>query len=324
LNKFYLSQETDPYRNLAFENALFFGAGPGMTLYLWRNRDTVVIGRTQNAYAECRVSAIAADGGFLARRETGGGAVYHDTNNLNFTFVCPEAAFDIQRQLSVVLGAVRRFGVEAEFSGRNDILAGGRKFSGNAFRHSGGRALHHGTILLNTDTERMTRYLSASPGKMESKGVKSVASRVVNLQELCPGITPAALTEALLGSFKEVYGAYAAADAGEVYAGSLFAEKAALYASDVWRLGESPRFLTELRHRFSFGEVVLCLNVEGGVITGAEAYSDALDTEFILSLKAVLPGLAFSAEAAAEAVRSRLSAFPDAEALAGDMGKLMP
>ena len=139
----YESKSFDPYLNLATEQYLMETVEEdACILFLWQNQNTVVIGKNQNAWKECRTDLLREEGGFLARRLSGGGAVFHDLGNLNFTFLMPQAEYDLDRQFSVIAEAVSMLGLHAERSGRNDVLAEGRKFSGNAFYKNGkiGRA----------------------------------------------------------------------------------------------------------------------------------------------------------------------------------------
>ena len=205
--KLYRGQSFDPFFNLVVEEYLLQNTDEGCcTLYLWQNQNTVVIGRNQNAFKECRTTLLEDEGGKLARRLSGGGAVFHDLGNLNFTFLVPAADYDLDKQLKVIELACEKLGVKVERSGRNDILADGRKFSGNAFYKNGPRAYHHGTLMVDVDREKMGRYLNPSKAKLSSKGVDSVRSRVVNLKELASDTTIELLSQKLAEAFGQVYG----------------------------------------------------------------------------------------------------------------------
>ena len=180
---------------------------PGsIVLYLWRNAQTVVIGRNQNCWRECNVHLLEAEGGHLARRLSGGGAVYHDLGNLNFTFLVHHEDYDTERQVEVIRQALLPLGLDVVKSGRNDLLIDGKKFSGNAFYRTGDRCYHHGTLLIDTDKDVMARYLRVSPNKMKSKGVKSTKSRVINLVDKVPSLTAMDLVPRLKRAADEVYG----------------------------------------------------------------------------------------------------------------------
>ena len=291
--RIYESDGVDPHRNLAIEQHLLETVEGGCCLlYLWQNRSTVVIGRNQNAWAECRTALLSGEGGRLARRLSGGGAVYHDLGNLNFTFLVNTGDYDLDRQLSVIQTACRMLGVETERSGRNDLLADGRKFSGNAFYHHEGRSYHHGTLLVDVDTDRMGRYLSPSKAKLESKGVESVRSRVVNLKELNPAITVDALKTALFAAFSKVYGLetapYDAIDEARI------AELTAHYASDAWLFGQRIPFTFRCERRFSWGGIELQLSVDRGVVQDARVYTDDMNHETAQTLCGALHDCPFS------------------------------
>lgn len=299
----YISESYDPYMNMATEKYLTLNTRPGeCILFLWQNENTVVIGRNQNCWSECNVSLLEKEGGHLARRLSGGGAVYHDIQNLNFSFAARREDYSVQRQLSVIAGAVRKFGIAAEPGGRNDILAGGRKFSGNAFWCFGESYLHHGTILIKTDTAKMERYLSVPRDKLAAKGVLSARSRVVNLSELSPGITVGGVKEMLCEEFGRVYGLPA-----EHYVFPRDAEKKiggyrAEFDSPEWKYGRTPQFTHELSRRFPWGGVTFCLDVREGKIFGCEVFSDSLDPDFIGRLPGLLRGRKYNASDMASAL----------------------
>lgn len=230
----YETGNINPYKNLAIEEFLTFHVEPSeCILFLWQNQKTVVIGKNQNAWKECNVRQLEKDGGHLVRRLSGGGAVFHDLGNLNFTFCVREEDYDVARQTEVILQAVRFLGIDAEKNGRNDLTVDGRKFSGHAYYKSKGFCYHHGTLLVDVDQMQMAKYLNASAAKLQSKGVDSVRSRTVNLKELRSDLTIAQMKEALIWAFEQVYrtdGARDSADCREDgkkrgnFAGRQFAE----------------------------------------------------------------------------------------------------
>ena len=182
--KIIRTDNTNPYVNLALEEHLTMNAKEDeVLLYLWQNAHTVVIGRNQNPWRECDVEAIKRDDVYLARRISGGGAVYHDMGNLNFTFVARDGLFDVEKQTEVILLACRLLGVNAIKTGRNDLTVDEKKFSGHAYFSSNGYNYHHGTIMMKVNGEDLTKYLNVPDSKLKSKGVASVRSRVTNLCE---------------------------------------------------------------------------------------------------------------------------------------------
>lgn len=271
-------QGTDPYRNLAIEQVLLESQEAGCcTLYLWQNQNTVVIGSNQNAWKECRTELLSQEGGRLARRLSGGGAVFHDLGNLNFTFLVPSEDYDLPRQLAVICGACRALGIPAEVSGRNDLLADGKKFSGNAFYHSGGKSYHHGTLLVNVDMEKLGRYLRPSEAKLRAKGVASVRSRVCNLRELCPDLTIERLKQALAQSFGAVYGLPVERIAEDALDAAEIDRLQARNASWEWNYGCKLPFDFSCEARFDWGEMRIELQVESGTVVRAAVYTDAMD-----------------------------------------------
>ncbi|MDR2343343.1 MAG: lipoate--protein ligase [Spirochaetaceae bacterium] len=294
------SWETQPYRNIAREAWLLENT-PAETciLYLWQNERTVVIGRNQNAWAECRVEELERDGGFLARRLSGGGAVFHDSGNLNFTFLVPADDYGPERQSEVILLAVKKLGIDARRTGRNDIETDGRKFSGNAFYRAGNNAYHHGTLLVHTDMDAAARYLSASAEKIRSKGVQSVRSRIVNLADIVADISVPALVKSLCASFGEVYGLDPEIPGTPPEAlfgggGKRFAGLVERFSSPGWKYGKNPRFQFRAERRFPWGGVELCFDVKENRITAAHIFSDAMDGGFIMDAAERLRGADFS------------------------------
>ncbi len=279
----------------------------GLLLYFYVNENAVIMGRNQNAYRECDLAAMAAENVSLVRRITGGGAVYHDGGNLNFSFIAPEEFYNTEEQDEILLAALHALGIEAEKDGRNDFSAGGRKFSGNAFGGKGGNRVRHGTLLISSDLGRLERYLTVSAKKLRAKGIASVRRRVCNLSELCPGLTVEAAANAIRRAFEARYGMAAAGLTLSPEAeGEITALREARASFD-WLMGEAPAFDYAFEERFSFGMAELCLSVTDGRIARVELYTDALDTALSDTVKAALTGEPFSPEGIRRALESTAS-----------------
>ena len=197
----------DPYHNLAVEETLLKTSCGRRILYLWQNDKTVVIGRHQDAKAECDLEKMKEDGVLLAKRISGGGAVYHDMGNINFTFIAPRGLLSVDEDFEIISEAVRSFGIDTCRTGNNDlgIASTGAKFSGSAFYQSGpdedSPCFHHGTILCSCDIEKMGKYLTPPAEKLERHGVQSVRARVANL-----GLEIADVKERIINSFERRFG----------------------------------------------------------------------------------------------------------------------
>lgn len=195
----------NPYLNLAAETVMLTKAEKNTAyFFLWANEPTVVIGANQNPFSECDLVAMQKNGVHLARRITGGGAVYHDGGNLNFSFIMPNSLYNVSRQLKVICSALKTFGISAEPTGRNDLTVGGFKISGNAFYKGKTHSLHHGTLLINADFTALSGYLTPKKIKLAKKGVSSVRSRVKNLCEFAD-FSLNDLKQRLFDAFSEEY-----------------------------------------------------------------------------------------------------------------------
>lgn len=184
--RFLRNDSTDPYYNMAFDEwCLEHPLEDAPVFYLWRNSPSVIIGTTQDAAAEVNLPFLKSQGILLVRRSTGGGAVYHDLNNLNYSFVGAVSRID-SSLVELVAEGLRSLGVEAQVGGRNDIFVDGRKVSGYAKRIWRDRAIIHGTLMYDVDIDTLTRVLDTPESKLHRKGVASVRSRVVNLKDLLP------------------------------------------------------------------------------------------------------------------------------------------
>lgn len=331
--RYFESNSFDPYYNLSVEKYLFENVGQDeVILYLWQNEKTIVCGRNQNVFKECNLTALEDFGGRIARRLSGGGAVYHDLGNLNFTFIARAENYDLAKQLSVITAAVNNCGIEAEVTGRNDITAHGKKFSGNAFQKSNGTHLHHGTIMIDVDTSHLSNVLNVSREKLQSKGIASVRSRVVNLCELSPDITIEKIKGALKTAFFEIYSPpnsqnKATSSKTQVFSSPLPNDEELktfrdFFASYEWIYGEKFDFSNSFSQRFPWGEIEICVSVQGNKITSAKIYSDSLHPDFISHLASIMKTQKYDANTLCKITEEALALFPECTELAQDIQTL--
>jgi lipoate-protein ligase A len=291
--KIYLSDSFDPKFNLSIEEWLMKCSGPKeLVLFLWQNENTIVIGRNQNPYKECDIKKLEEDGVQLVRRLSGGGAVYHDKGNLNFTFIAADENYDVERNLKVILNGIWKYGIQGHFNGRNDLMVKERKFSGNAFISDNGMNCHHGTLLVDVDLDKLSRYLTVSPLKLESKGIDSVKSRVINLKQISPQITIDGLKSALITSFNELYkikSQIIQLNEKEVEL-ETYLEK---YHSWKWNYSESPNFSIVIEEKFKWGIFEIHLEFSDGKIKQCKIFTDAIILEDFESLEKMLQNKQF-------------------------------
>ena len=289
IEKVYLirSESINPYYNLALEEQLFRTIpANSMIFYLWQNQNTVVIGKNQNAHKECNLQIMEHEHCYLARRSSGGGAVFHDLGNQNFTFLMYLDSFDIKKQSQTIADALRMLGIPARITGRNDIEADGYKVSGNAYQTEKEHCLHHGTVMWDVDKEKVARYLNVSSRKIQAKGVDSVKSRVANLRDFNPDITLEMLQEALIKAVEKNYGPLT-----ELPVPTVSSELLEKYHSYSFLYNTISNYTIIVHDYYSFGEAQMYFDVDNGTITRVDVFTDAMDADLDKEIKDLFKGL---------------------------------
>jgi lipoate-protein ligase A len=317
--KVFLSNSFDPYLNIAVEEWIFHHLTPDQqVLYLWRNEKTVVIGRNQNPWSECNLEKMKVDGIHLVRRTTGGGAVFHDLGNTNFTFLSPKSGYKRDHNIKVIQGALAEFEIHAQVSGRNDLMVassdGDRKFSGSAYREKSDRAFHHGTVLLNADLTKLAQYLTPHPKKIKAKGKESVRSRVINLQEIAPEINHEKFIEKAIQSFEQVYGQKADIQELDGKEMEKIPELKAQYEnlkSWNWLYGHTLEFNLQIQEYLALGFFDIRFQVEEARIKEIQIFSDCLFPNLIDGLSQALKEKAFNQKSLNEAFSELIIHFPE-------------
>ncbi|HIF9067185.1 TPA: lipoate--protein ligase [Photobacterium damselae] len=285
----FISTSTDPWFNLAVEDSIFHAMAPNQrVLFLWRNDNTVVIGRAQNPWKECNTHKMESDHIKLARRQSGGGAVFHDLGNTNFTFMAEKPEYNKSISTQIVIDALQTLGINAIATGRNDLVIedddGTRKFSGSAYRETLDRGFHHGTLLLNADLNRLANYLNPDPKKLQAKGITSVRARVTNLSNINPSIDHQSVSTAITQAFFEYYGEHVELELispEKMPNIPGFEERYKKQKSWEWNFGNTPQFMHSLDERFTWGGVELHFDVEKGNISKVQVFTDSLTPDVI-------------------------------------------
>jgi lipoate-protein ligase A len=316
-----ISDSHDPWFNLAVEECIFRQMpATQRVLFLWRNADTVVIGRAQNPWKECNTRRMEEDNVRLARRSSGGGAVFHDLGNTCFTFMAGKPEYDKSVSTSIVINALNSLGISATASGRNDLEVmteeGPRKVSGSAYKETMDRGFHHGTLLLSADLSRLANYLNPDKKKLQAKGITSVRGRVANLSDMLPGITHEQISDAVREAFFACYGERVEAE--HISPDALpdipaFGETFARQSSWEWNFGQAPAFSHLLDERFTWGGVELHFDVEKGHITRTQVFTDSLNPAPLEALAARLQGCLYRSDMLQQQCETLIADFPEQE-----------
>ena len=304
--QYLVTGSTEPEYNLAFEEYVLNHCTDGDYLILWQNRNAVIIGRNQNTAEEIDQTFVDTHGIHVVRRNTGGGAVYHDMGNLNYSFITDAPAPGEEAKMHFiqpVVRALQQLGLDAQTSGRNDILVSGRKVSGTAQQISKGRILHHGTLLFDSDPSMISGALTPDPTKFQSKSVKSVRSRVGNIRQfLARDMDIHAFWAHLISSLSE-NGMVPAVLPEEAY-GEIARLKAEKYDTWDWNYGRSPQYEIRVRNRFSGGLLEILLSVKEGRIATIRFYGDFLAVSPVSILEEALLGCPYRRETIADVLAS--------------------
>ena len=311
--RLFLSKTDSIFSNLAFEEYLIERASPEPTLFLWRNKPTVTIGRHQNPWKECNLSLMETSGISLARRYSGGGAVFQDLGCTTFSFLNriegTDAKTVIDSNFDMLCSALSSLGLNAVRQGRNDIVCSGRKVSGSAFKQNPSYLLHHGTILVNTDLHALSRLLTPDKLKLQSKGISSVSARVTNLEDLNSSVSHEVVCDAITREFQGRY------PSGDNSIEKFDFDSPMLHSVEYlshfeklqdwnWRFGSTPDFSHSFSTRIDgLGCFDLHLNVSGATITKCRLFSDCLDTGLVGSTTSALNGCTYHIDAVGEALR---------------------
>lgn len=292
---FLESKETDPYFNLALEEYLFEYMDQTKQFFmLWQNYNTIVVGKYQNTVEEINLRFVEDHGIHVVRRLSGGGAVYHDQGNLNFTFIVDQKSapdFNFSVFVVPIIKVLEQLGVRAEFNGRNDITIDGKKFSGNSQYAKHGRLLHHGCIMLDSNLTDVSQALKVREAKFESKSVKSVRSRVTTINAHAPKPISMEQFKTMLKKYVLQTGELEEIVLREDQLEQVYRLRDEKYATWDWTFGCSPSYSLRLERKFDAGLVTIDLNAEAGTIQDIQFHGDFFGCGDITELECAMASL---------------------------------
>ncbi|HGD7067417.1 TPA: lipoate--protein ligase [Streptococcus agalactiae] len=296
--KYIVNTSNDPAYNVALEAYAFQKLTDIDEIFiLWINEPAIIIGRHQNTIQEINKEFIDKNGVHVVRRLSGGGAVYHDLNNLNYTIISnntQEGAFDFQTFSKPVIDTLAKLGVKAEFTGRNDLEINGQKFAGNAQAYYKGRMMHHGCLLFDVDMSVLGQALKVSKDKIESKGIKSVRARVTNIVDhLSDKITVQEFSDAILAQVKEEYPEMDEYVLSDAELSEIQAMRDNQFATWDWTYGKAPEYTIERGVRYPAGKITTYANVENSTIKSVKIFGDFFGVKPVDDIEKMLEGVRY-------------------------------
>ena len=294
--KYIINENNNPRYNLALEEYVLKNLD-GEYFFLWQNEPTIVIGKHQNTISEINLDYVEKKGIHVVRRMSGGGAVYHDLGNINFSFIQEKkdlADFDFSFFTRPIVDLLGELGIKAEFNSRNDLAIDGKKFSGNAQYIFKKKILHHGTLLFNSEMEELVNSLKVSKDKIESKGLKSIKSRVANIKDYIGEDSKikevsdfkVALFEHMKNRMEE-FEEYVLTENDKKEIEKLKKEK---YDKWEWNYGESPEADIHRQRKYTAGKVESYIKLKDGLIENIKLYGDFFSSREIEDLENGLKG----------------------------------
>ncbi len=293
--KYIVNKSNDPAYNIALEAYAFRELTSEDEIFiLWINEPAIIIGKHQNTIQEINKEYTDEHGIHVVRRLSGGGAVYHDLNNLNYTIISnksEEGAFDFKTFSQPVIATLADLGVKAEFTGRNDLEIDGKKFCGNAQAYYKGRMMHHGCLLFDVDMSVLGDALKVSKDKIESKGIKSVRARVTNiLNELPEKIAVNEFSDKILEKMKETYPDMTEYVLSEDELVKIQESADTQFGTWDWTYGKAPEYTIERNVRYPAGKINTFANVQQSVIKNIKIYGDFFGIKDVEDIEKILIG----------------------------------